>query len=121
MELNWKSQLGYVPEAHFLARNWSVFIFRSEEDCGSILRSNWSWGSSGLVLKKLSVDFDPEKEPMAVKRIWAIQPGLPLVFWSKDALETLGNKLGSFVGLEANWETKHDCRWAWINIELDVW
>lgn len=72
--------------------------------------SNWSWGSSGLVLKKLPVDFDPEREPMAVKR-----------FWSKNALETLGNKLGSFVGLEANWETKHDCRWAWINIELDVW
>jgi hypothetical protein len=41
-------------------------------------------------------------------------------FWTKEALEAIGNKLGVFVGLEPNWESKADCRWDWIQIEVDV-
>jgi hypothetical protein len=46
--------------------------------------------------------------------------GLPLAFWSREALEAIGNKLGSFVKLEPNWDSKKDHRWAWILVEVDV-
>jgi hypothetical protein len=42
------------------------------------------------------------------------------VFWSREALEAIGNKLGSFVKLEPNWDSKKDRRWAWVLIEVDV-
>jgi hypothetical protein len=80
----------------------------------------WSWGPSGLTLKPWSVDFDPLKESMVVMKVWVILPGFPLDFWSREALEAIGNKLGSFVKLEPNWDSKKDRRWAWIMIEVDI-
>jgi hypothetical protein len=35
-------------------------------------------------------------------------------------LEAIGNKIGSFIGLEPNWASKKDRRWAWIQVEVDV-
>jgi hypothetical protein len=43
-----------------------------------------------------------------------------LDFWSREVLEAIGNKLGSFVKLEPNWDSKKDRRWAWIMVEVDV-
>jgi hypothetical protein len=57
---------------------------------------------------------------MEVMKMWAILPRQPLTFWSKEALEVIGKKLGSFVKLQPKWESKKDRRWAWILIEVDV-
>jgi hypothetical protein len=51
---------------------------------------------------------------MSVMEVWAILPSFPLDFWSREALESIGNWLGSFIKLEPNWVTKKDRRWAWI-------
>jgi hypothetical protein len=66
------------------------------------------------------VDFDPLKESTTVMKVWAILPRLPLTFWSREALEAIKNKIGSFVKLEPNWDSKKDHRWAWILVEVDV-
>lgn len=47
---------------------------------------------------------------MAIMRVWVILPGLPVVFWSREALEAIGNKIGSFIGLEPNWASKTNRR-----------
>jgi hypothetical protein len=116
----WKPLIGYTPKVHLLSRNWISFSFLSAEDCDEIRKQNWSWGPSGLTLKPWTVDFDPLKESMVVMKVWAILPGFPLDFWSREALEAIGNKLGSFVKLEPNWDSKKDRRWAWVMIEVDV-
>jgi hypothetical protein len=120
MQNHWKPIIGYVPKIHLLARRWISFSFLSDEDCEEIHRKNWSWGPSGLSLKPWTVDFDPLKESTTVMKVWEILPGLPLTFWSREALEAIGNKIGSFVKLEPNWDSKKDHRWAWILVEVDV-
>jgi hypothetical protein len=45
---------------------------------------------------------------MVVMKVWVILPSFPLAFWSREAMEAIGNKLGSFVKLEPNWDSKKD-------------
>jgi hypothetical protein len=73
-----------------------------------------------MVLRMWTIYFDPKRELVAVRRVWAILPDIPLDFLSKEVLEVICNKLGVFVGLEPNWDSKVDRRWASIHIELDV-
>ena len=54
-----------------------------------------------------------------VIKLWVIFPVLPLAFWSREVLESIGNKLGSFVKLELNWDSKKNQRWAWILVKRD--
>jgi hypothetical protein len=65
-------------------------------------------GSIGLILKSWIVEFDHVREPVAHMKVWAILPRLPLAFWTREVLEVIGNKLGTFVGLEPNWASKKD-------------
>ena len=43
-----------------------------------------------------------------------------MVFWQQHILEAIGNKIGKFIKLEADWEDKIDRRCARILIELDM-
>jgi hypothetical protein len=63
---------------------------------------NWKWHPSDLVLKPWTDEFDPLKEPMEIMRVWAILLGLPIDFWSREALEVISNKIGYFIGVEPN-------------------
>ena len=91
-----------------------------EEERTLLLQKSWSWGPSGLILKKWHVDFNAQKEPHNLQQIWAILPGLPMIFQQKHILEGIGNKIGKFIKLEDNQEQKTDQRCARILIELDL-
>jgi hypothetical protein len=120
MEKAWKPLLSYLPEAFVLAHGWNGFILKSHKDCETLLKKNWEWGPSALTLKEWTVDFDPMRELVDKKKVWAILPELPLAFWSKEALEAIGNKIGIFIKLEPNWFTKPNRRWAWVQVEVDT-
>jgi hypothetical protein len=75
MDQFWKPVLGYIPEAHALARGWNSFLLWSEDDYNKLLQKNWNWGPSDLVLKPWMVEFDPVREPMEIMRVWAILLG----------------------------------------------
>jgi hypothetical protein len=60
------------------------------------------------------------REPITHMKVWVILPSLPLAFWTREALEVIRNKIGTFVGLEPNWASKKDCRWAWIQVEVNI-
>jgi hypothetical protein len=98
----WTPLLRYAPESHVLSRGWTSFLFNSKKDCLNILCRSWSWSPSGLFLKLWFVDFDPLREPVTHMKVWAILPSLPLAIWTREALEAIGNKIGTFVGLEPN-------------------
>ena len=59
-------------------------------------------------------------EPHNVHKIWDIRPSFSLDFWREGILVAIGNKLGSFVGIESQWHAKEDMHCAWIRIELDT-
>jgi hypothetical protein len=58
--------LGYLPEAQSLAKGWNSFMLRSEEDYNTLLKKDWNWGPSGLVLKHWTIDFDPIRDPVEI-------------------------------------------------------
>ena len=66
------------------------------------------------------MDFDANREPQNVQRVWAILPGLPMMFWKKEIMEEIGSKIGKFIALEEGWEQKVDRRSARILIEVDI-
>jgi hypothetical protein len=43
-----------------------------------------------------------------------------MAFWTREALEVIGNKISSFAGLEPNWASKKDKQWAWISVEVNI-
>jgi hypothetical protein len=120
LESNWKPLIGYVPDFHQLSRGWLLFKVVSVEDKQSLLDRVWNWGPDGLILQNWDVSFNVERSPQHLQKIWVILPGLPQFFWQKSILEAIGNKIGSFVSLEADWDTKFDRRCAKIQVELDV-
>ena len=66
------------------------------------------------------MDFDANREPQNVEKIWAILPRLPMMFWKKEILEAIGDKISKFVALEEEWEQKVDRRCAKILIKVDL-
>jgi hypothetical protein len=73
-----------------------------------------------LNLKEWMVDFDPMREPVNIKKVWAILPSFPLSLWSKEDLEAIGNKIGVFIKLEPNRFSKYDYIWASVQVEVDI-
>ena len=51
-----------------------------------------------------------------MQHIWAIVPGLPMVFWKQHILEAIGK----FIKLDEDWADKIDRRCAIILIEVDM-
>jgi hypothetical protein len=112
IDQEWTPLLGYLPEIYILSRGWACFMLKDEKDCAVLLQNSCSWGPFGLFLKPWTVDFDPARESVSILKVRENFIGLPLALWTWEALHTIINKLGNFVGLETNWATKHDRCWA---------
>ena len=65
-----------------------------------MLNNNWKWWPSGLILNNWSVEFDANREPQNMQKLWAILPRLPMMFWKREIMEEIGYKIGKFVALE---------------------
>jgi hypothetical protein len=57
---------------------------------------------------------------MSFVQIWAILLGLLFPFRHAKILECIGNKIGQFIRLDNEWESKPDRHWAWIQVEVDL-
>ena len=110
MDDNWKLILEQMLHFHILSRGWILFRVKSEGDRQKLMGKSWKWGPSGQILKRWQVDFEADREPQNVQQVWAIFPGLPIIFWQKEILEAIGEKIGRFVSLKDNWEQKVDKR-----------
>jgi hypothetical protein len=95
-------------------------MFKSFEDHRLILSRDWSWGPTELLLHLWDVHFDPRREPVSTMVVWVILLGLLLVFWDKNVLKFIGNKVGDFIRLEKDWYSNMDQRWAWVEVEVDI-
>ena len=120
MEDNWIPHLRQLPVFHTISRGWILFRVKTKEERKILLENNWKWGPLRFILKKWNVDFEANKEPHNIQKIWSILPGLPMMFWKKEILEAIGGKIGKFIGLEENWEKNVDriCDKILIEVEL---
>ena len=73
-----------------------------------------------MILKKWNVEFEANKKPQNVQQVQEILPGFPMMFWKKEILEEIGEKIDKFVALEENWEQKVDRTCTKILIEVDL-
>ena len=105
---------------HILSRGWILFHIKTKVERQILLNNNWKWGSLGLIIKNWSVEFDANREPQNMQKILSILPELPMMFWKKEIMEAIGDKIGKFVALEEEWEQKVDIRCAKILIEVDL-
>jgi len=85
-----------------------VFFLKKKEYAIVLLRRNWSWDQSSLVLQHSDVGFDPKQRPHFTQKVCDLLLGLSLVFWREEILITIRNKIGSFSSLENLWEMKED-------------
>ena len=78
----WKPFLTYVPTISLLVRGWIVFVFLEESHATDVLSRLWRVGNGSLVLDRWHVNFDPARERVKKRHLWAILPGLPLPLWN---------------------------------------
>jgi hypothetical protein len=86
---------------HFLKKGWLCFTCRSPEDASLILSSSWVFGGSSLMLKRWSLEFNPDKDYFLLRHLWVLLPGLPLHFWNEEAFRAIGNSLGKTICLDS--------------------
>ena len=67
--LNWSNLLGYEPTFYSLPRGWFLIKLQSMEDNCKLLKHNWNWGPSGLILKNWTIDFNAYKEPHNIQKV----------------------------------------------------
>jgi hypothetical protein len=57
---------------------------------------------------------------MAPTKVWEIRPNLLMIFWHVGMIVAIRNKIGHFFSVEPDWDSKLDCRWDCIQIEIDL-
>jgi hypothetical protein len=88
--------LGYSPRCMVLVKGWMIWILRSKVDVDKIIQARWQWGSQSLFLKKWHLEFDANSTHMDYYLIWVRLLGLPLILWSDEVFNKIGNSLGLF-------------------------
>jgi hypothetical protein len=61
-----------------------------------MLHKRWIWGAHPHFLKKWNIEFDARSTHLDIIPTWVIILGLPLILWSKQFFEEIGNVLGNF-------------------------
>ena len=83
-----------------LARGWIVFVFLEDSHAMSVLNRLWRIGEGSLVLDRWHVHFDPLRERVKKRHLWALLLSLPFPLWNRSLLEGIGNTIGRFVAVE---------------------
>ncbi len=74
-----------------------MLYFQQEEYTNWALIRYWHIEMALVMLKRWSPLFDPEREKIGTRSLWARLCGLPLHFWSEDIFIRIGNALGTYL------------------------
>ena len=116
----WKPFLTYVPTISLLVRGWIVFVFLEDAHASEVLSRLWRVGNGSLVLDRWHVNFDPTRERVQKRHLWALLSGLPFLLWNRSLLEGVGNTIGRFVALDDDFMNSFDKGKAKILVEMDI-
>ena len=68
-------------------------------------------GDGSLVLNRWHTGFDPLRERITKRHLWALLPQLPFPLWNKKVLEGVANSIGRFVAVEMDFHLAFD-KWV---------
>jgi len=119
-DLNWREEVGYVPEVVTLTRGWFAFKFLIEDHLRWVLNKNWSLDHTPLLLKPWSPLFDASRERVDMIPIWVRLPALPLHFWELYHFRRIGNILGQFLEADLSYIESHQRQVARILVNINV-
>ena len=120
VQRNWSPLVSDRIRSHFVGRGFYVFVFYAAADGDLIFRNGpYFMGPQGLYLNKWTLDFDPSQDvPFAVP-VRVRLPHLPLHFWSSNALESIGNKLGKYID-RAYRKEQFSCARICVEVDLEI-
>ncbi|KAH0689114.1 hypothetical protein KY289_016472 [Solanum tuberosum] len=73
-----------------------------------------------LILKQWELDFELDKEALSIVPLWVKFPGLPVGYWSVEALSKVASAVGRLIHIDRFTENAERISYARILIEVDV-
>jgi hypothetical protein len=116
----WAPLIGYCPEVLYLKKGWLCFLCRTPEDASLLLSSTWVFGGSSLMLKRWRMAFNPDSDYFQFRHLWVLLPGLPLHFWTKEAIRAIGDSLGKFIAFDSASFTGSARKMGRVLVEIDI-
>jgi hypothetical protein len=72
------------------------------------------------MLKRWWTNFNPTQDYFHLRHIWVLLPDLPLHLWNQQALESIGNSLGRYIGVEPLSPKSSDRKLEKFLVEIDI-
>jgi hypothetical protein len=73
-----------------------------------------------MLLNKWNIKFDVWSTSVEILLVWVHIPGLPLIRWSKEVFEKIGNTLGTFYEVDLSFQETRYYGMARILVGLEV-
>ncbi|XP_060202998.1 uncharacterized protein LOC132631441 [Lycium barbarum] len=86
-----------VKKPQILAHDEGYYIFRfdSVEDCEKVLDAGpYTFHNKPFVIQKWTIDFQFDPDCLTTIPLWVIFPGLPVGYWSIEALSKVASAIG---------------------------
>jgi hypothetical protein len=120
VKTEWTPIIGYCPEVLYLKKGWLGFLCRTPEDATLLLSSSWVFGGSSLMLKRWRLAFNPDTDYFQYRHLWVLLPGLPLHFWTKEAIRAIGDTLGRFISFDSGSLSGSSRKMGKVLVEIDI-
>lgn len=104
-----------------MPRGFFLFRFSSAQD-KELITTNGPWSFRGQVLKLFS--WYPELFPLTAEiksaPVWIRLLGLPIIYWSRSALNAIAGKFGELIQIDELTLQKNRGRYARICVDMDI-
>eukprot|EP00253_Pinus_taeda_P011765 PITA_11765 len=110
-----KCEIYLCPKGFFIVR------FSTELERDNIINQGpWFWGNAGLFLTPWFPDFDANTMVVSTMPVLVRLHNLPLHFWHRKALTTIGNSLGKHLKIDEDRANRGIFTYARICVEVDL-
>ncbi|XP_059291472.1 uncharacterized protein LOC132044951 [Lycium ferocissimum] len=98
-----------------------IYKFKSIQDKDKVLKAGpYYFNNKPLILKPWELDFNFEQEALSVIPIWVKFPGLPVGYWSPEALSKIASSVGKPLYTDEFTANAEKISYARILVEADV-
>lgn len=120
-DLKLRGKLAYEVETFAMAKDHTVFRFRSEGD-REVAMAGGPWVVAGqlLAMERWKPDFIPGVDRVRLAVVWIRLPNLPLEYWEKTAILRIASAAGWPLVLDGFIEQQRKMGYAWVKIEIDA-
>lgn len=114
-------QLVIHCEIYLCPKGFFIVRFNTEQERKNIINQGpWFWGNVGLFITPWFPDFDANAMVVSTTPVWVRLHNLPLHFWHRKVLITIGNSLGKFLKVDEDRAIRGIFTFARICVEVDL-